>query len=423
MMARSPMAERPLQAVRRLCSQGASGELIVVADDAEVHVYLQSGRLAWATSSRAPLVFSRELIAQADIDQESFRTLLDDCRKSRRPLGETLLSWGLASEEQVRSALESQLRDALQTLATGPGGSTLFLERTQAFAHYDRRFTFDGFELLDDLEQEGVRTLERPEAPESVDACRDVLERVPGAIWSSLKLPGKPAYTVGNDDPVSLPEAAWQSLERGVEIAIVRAGRGTAVGCASGIDGNPLWVGLDAEVGLGAALSALAMCLGRTTSAPSRPSAMTAPVETTHASLCPECDGALRQLLSGTRELQAVGVCEGGQPLHVVERRGLDASAVLAHDLEHAPLLELGRSPAFQPRPGDLESYGFHFGTLALCVEASWHFLSEVTDGSGRLTWLWIDGLASQGLGWAMTSSVNRLLASQHGCHPRDAHG
>lgn len=121
----------------------ATGELVCAAPDLEVHVYLQRGRVAWATTSAAPLVFRRELCERAQIELAAFREVVEECRRTQRPLGETIVSWGLASTEDVRRCLASQIRRSLASLADRPDVDAVFLTRGQRFHEYDLALTFE----------------------------------------------------------------------------------------------------------------------------------------------------------------------------------------------------------------------------------------------------------------------------------------
>src|SRR5262245_25437261 len=101
--------DRVLDRIAALASQNASGELICASDSVEVHVFLQRGRIAWATDSTRPLAFTRHLLQTAQIDVEVFREILESCRREKRPLGETLIAWGVATREEVRDALRHQI--------------------------------------------------------------------------------------------------------------------------------------------------------------------------------------------------------------------------------------------------------------------------------------------------------------------------
>jgi hypothetical protein len=126
-----------------------TGEFVCVSATSELHVYLQAGRIAWATNSAHPLAFSRHLLAHTSLRKDVFAEVLESCRRDRLPLGETLLARNLLSLEEIRAALHHQIVDALSSLAESTQERTIFLDRKRQFASYDRRLTFDALELVE----------------------------------------------------------------------------------------------------------------------------------------------------------------------------------------------------------------------------------------------------------------------------------
>ena len=93
--------ETALEALRTYSLRGASGEFICASNAAEVHVFLQGGRVAWAVEPTKPLAFVRALKERCLISDEDLRLAFEDGRRTRRPLGETLVQWSLAACEDI----------------------------------------------------------------------------------------------------------------------------------------------------------------------------------------------------------------------------------------------------------------------------------------------------------------------------------
>jgi hypothetical protein len=135
----SPSVAHLVELVRR----GVSGELICASDGVEVHVHLQAGRVAWATDSLHPFLFTRHLQEHASVSKEQFREVLEECRRNHLRMGETLVAWKLVSMDQVRAALAHQIRAALSELAAMEQPQRVFLPRDRAYREYATEFTFD----------------------------------------------------------------------------------------------------------------------------------------------------------------------------------------------------------------------------------------------------------------------------------------
>src|SRR5688572_24680170 len=237
--------------------RGMSGEFICASPATEVHVHLQSGRIAWATDSRHAFVFTRHLQEHAKVRAEQFREVLDACRREHLPLGETLIDWKLATLEQVRAALHFQISCALTELTRLRGGQRVFLERTRGYQEYASELTFE----LGDFGTELAAAVDGSE-PSSQGLVRQIREAVADVDWVEL-LDGT---RVTDQDPpatevrVPLPVLRVTLLD-GAELVTLRAARGTLVG-ASLQSGRTLWCRLAVDSTFGTAVSALSTAAG-----------------------------------------------------------------------------------------------------------------------------------------------------------------
>lgn len=123
-----------------LAERKASGELVCSSSDGEIHVYLQEGRVAWASSTTQRHAFTEHLKQTTGADDEVIDAIVKECTRTRRPFGEALISWKIATAEQVRASLRHQIRMALASAEDAAELRTLFLERERY--RYDRALTF-----------------------------------------------------------------------------------------------------------------------------------------------------------------------------------------------------------------------------------------------------------------------------------------
>lgn len=132
--------------IRELACRGVSGELVFASGSDQAVVYFQAGRVAWANDSLHRRAFIEHLRQAAGIEQRDVEEVVEECRQTGRPIGESLVAWRLATLEQVRAALRNQIALAL-LVATRCGGTPRF-EPHEYRGKHDVRFTFDADELL-----------------------------------------------------------------------------------------------------------------------------------------------------------------------------------------------------------------------------------------------------------------------------------
>jgi hypothetical protein len=173
-------AGAPLPTLCEVCEQKRTGEFIVATGAREMHVFVREGAVAWATDSAEPASFSRMVKRACGIDDASLEEILQECRRSRIPLGETMVSLGLATEQQVHSALETQSRAVVRAIAALEQASFMFLERP-AYLAYRADLTFDLTELLTEQTADVAPAVASSEpAPSWFRALRDL----PAYSWS-----------------------------------------------------------------------------------------------------------------------------------------------------------------------------------------------------------------------------------------------
>jgi hypothetical protein len=107
--------------------QYQSGTLLVATRGCEVTLYVQGGNISLARSHglRDEFLLGRYLVEASVISRETLESVLKD-NTSRRPIGERLMELGLATEPQVRAALERQTSELVYELVRWQAGRFAF---------------------------------------------------------------------------------------------------------------------------------------------------------------------------------------------------------------------------------------------------------------------------------------------------------
>jgi hypothetical protein len=392
-----------------------SGEFICASPELEVHVHLQVGRVAWATNSRQPFAFTRHLQEHAGLGKEQLREALDECRRSRLPLGETLAAWKLASLVQVREALRHQISGALAALASLARGQTVFLERAREYQHYSAELTFALAEFEAEL---GTGAQPGPQSrPPEREGLRGIRAAVSDASWIEL-VDGE---SVSEQDPPSsgrrVPAPLLKlTLLDGARLVTLRSTRGTLVG-VSRSSSRSLWCRLPVDSTFGTAVSVLcgaagfdpAACLATTHNPPDGGWLIGAhespPVR------------ELRDILKRAPDLVAALVLtpEGPEAFHGVGQG--HASSAWCKDVvtRRAPVFALAcdlfskDSDAAQP---GLEACAPRNLSLATAEGERWCLGAELALQTAASVWIFVNRSATLGLAWTYLSAVVRKLES-----------
>lgn len=414
-MSAAPLATSTLGRIAVLAKEQASGELICASDSVEVHVYLQRGRVAWATDAAQPLAFTRYLLERAQIDVEVFREILDSCRREKRPIGETLIAWGVATKEEVRDALRHQIELALALLHQCGHVQTLFLKRTSQFADYDAELTFALEELLVKTGPQMPMTRSRLMAAIAVDgpAAPPLLRlraQLDGIEWAEV-LEGTTSlewFPEASQKPRSASDLAKNTLLDGSELVAMRNGSSTLAGVALSPT-RSLWCLVDDKHTVGELISALSSFQTEHVFPPTEPTTNAGRLWSFGPSL-PVVDTAMRELLERVPELSGLFITDPATPKSTY---GVGRMTVSSQDL--ITLIER-RAHAFVQRSATAEASEVDGEgmTARRAMTAESQFLlyaAEIVIGDRpRFVWLTLDRSSSKGIGWGYLTTLSRTM-------------
>jgi hypothetical protein len=393
--------EAPFGLLEQMVDNAGSGELVAADGDLEVHVYLLEGRIAWATSSAAPNAFSRFLVEQCGVARDTLREVIAECQQSRGRLGETLISWGIVGESEVRAALRAQIVGAISTLVAMRGGPrALFLQRRLEYA---RDLTFE----LDEVWSS--------DGNDPTDSALDwdaaaIAEAVPDATWVVVARDGEVVSTHTASSDVQPAASLASELSRCLATTeshslALRSAYGLLLAHALPDAGGAAICALPTSAKLGLAIAQIASVLG----APplladdSRPAALSCKQDTTLTrSLAP-----LETALASTDELLAAAVVASDQRHAAVFRESRDLGRVLRAAACLGGLLS--RSFAEHvPAPVGLVSYdriALHLDSGQLAC-----FAELAASEPPMCLWLAMSRSAPSGLGWALLTTLVRQM-------------
>ncbi|AKU93500.1 hypothetical protein AKJ09_00164 [Labilithrix luteola] len=399
---------RPLETLTELASGHASGELICASSSVEVHVYFQNGRVAWATDSGHPLAFTKKLLEGARVDIDVFREILESCRREKRPLGETLITWGVANREEVRAALKHQIDLATTALLNAGPVQTLFLNRSSQFAAYDSSLTFSLEELTG-----GPRV----EAPSVVTSVHERMDR-PGLATRLQALVGADWIEVldGNAVVESLPLPSSASrvstmlfdatLGDGAELVAIRTGEGTLGGAALA-EARSIWCRTSPETTIGALVAGLTSIANDAPPASREVALDPGELWTTASS---EEIELLRSFAARIPELRAAFVTDAVAMDHVYGVGRPSISAARTSSLVVARMRAL--LTAFDAQAARTSPDAARSPRRMMTQEPDFLVFAEelVIEHIHRVVWILLDRSSSKGLGWGHASALGRRL-------------
>ena len=411
----------PLEELCELARLGQTGEFVCATAGVELHVYLQRGRLAWATNSTYPFEFAKYIKEHSNIDDETFRQVVAECRREKQHLGATLVAWELAGWDEIQRALSHQAKLAIGALSQVPRGSrNLFLERTK-LTEYDDECTVPIEAIVAELDVEPRRQEPVAEHPRARSLAWDVLGEIEDAMWVEVLTPdgvvdAAPIRTVESHVPMSLVR---NSIDDSADFVGMRSTRGTMLGARVVVKGHPgsVWFKLAPNATYGAAVTSFSS-LGVAVSGGSRfelsqgkglPAWELGPHDSAAAA-------DLRLLFERAPEiLAAIVLSKTGEPIVGAGRRDVCTLANCTALVKRRK--QVFSVPMFETSPGEARgtqasALGFDLRTVVTGEGSFWCFGAELIQVGGRTLWMLTDRKVAQGIGWACLTTLTRSLSN-----------
>ena len=397
----------PYQTLSSLAQRQDTGEFICVGDNVEIHVFLQAGRLAWATISTKPMEFVQYLQRNRAIDMELFREALAHASQTRAPVGETLVAWNLVTWDDVRNALLHQMSQAMAALKNLGPSQTMFLERKH-FSEYNANLTFTLSDVVSASEPAPVQpSVASAEMRPGAVTARQILDATPALAWVELVANGQAhdvAVNGNRQGPMAPTVAAMdKALQSDVDFEAIRSPGGVLIGLRWDKDITVCsWLPDYAAYGQTVAmLFSLRGARGLVPPAARNTGAAGAPWERAGA------DKAAAEILGFSDDLLAVVALDANAAPGASVGRGPlpeDACVVMCSQVASALHEDL---PEETPKSA-LEASGFESRTVVARYKKGWCFGSRNPVRAGSSIWLVVQAGAPQGLGWACLSAVLR---------------
>lgn len=393
----------------RLSLDRASGELIYVSDSVEIHVFFQHGNIAWATNSLRPLEFTRYLLESAEIDPATFREILESCRREKRPLGETLIAWGVATKEEVRAALRHQIEGALSGVVESEASELLFLKRSAQYADYDDTLTFDLADLTyapSDLPRT-PSVVVPSSAPPPSDAPMQLRIALDGVRWVEEVRAGQASARIPGD-------LFDNTLRDGARLVTLQSSTETLAGVLLTPE-RSLFCLVEPAVTIGAITTLLGSLSTIPAVAPASSPLGVVPPRAIGRAPDDRVASVFGEFLERASDVRAVFLTTRSKRSDSIF--GITRGSIAGEDLEQL-VLRRGRAftasvvprDAEPPRAADVEgTTSFRGMTVeATCVL----FATEiVVDGATHLVWVVLDDAVSKGVAWGYLTSLGRTLA------------
>jgi hypothetical protein len=134
-----------LKVFQEATSWGKGGEVVLRCGADTGRVFFAGGKIAWATVSTIKKTFTQYLVEQTSLGDEEAKEAFEDCKRTGRNFGETIVEWGLIDEASLRQLLLQHMSATLLEIFCWPDVESMFMPDEKP---YKGSLTFDFMEIL-----------------------------------------------------------------------------------------------------------------------------------------------------------------------------------------------------------------------------------------------------------------------------------
>ncbi len=155
------------------CSD-AGGEVVLRCGAETGRAFFVGGRIAWVVVSSVKRTFTQYLIEEAHLKADEVREVFEECKRTGKNFGETMIEWKLVPEETLRDLLLRQIAGGLAEVFSWETAEAMFVPEKRS---YQGNLTFTVEEVIEKLvalDVEHKLPFEGSSAQEILDAVREV---------------------------------------------------------------------------------------------------------------------------------------------------------------------------------------------------------------------------------------------------------
>jgi hypothetical protein len=140
-----PEHAKVLKVFQEATSWGKGGEVVLRCGPDTGRVFFAEGKIAWATVSTIKKTFTQYLVEQTSLGEEEAKEAFEDCKRTGKNFGETIVEWGLIDEASLRQLLLQHMSACLLEIFCWPDVESMFMPDEKP---YKGTLTFDFMEIL-----------------------------------------------------------------------------------------------------------------------------------------------------------------------------------------------------------------------------------------------------------------------------------
>lgn len=140
-----PQDIRLFEVFQEATSWETGGEVVLRSGGDTGRVFFAGGRIAWVVVSTISRTFTEYLAEHSSIDGEEIREVFEECKRTGKNFGETIVDWGLLDEKTLRLLLLQHISECMLEIFSWPEVESMFMPEQRT---YKGSLTFEFVEIL-----------------------------------------------------------------------------------------------------------------------------------------------------------------------------------------------------------------------------------------------------------------------------------
>lgn len=140
-----PQDIRLFEVFQEATTWDTGGEVVLRSGGDTGRVFYAGGKIAWVVVSTISRTFTQYLAEHSSIGDEEIREVFEECKRTGKNFGETIIEWGLLDEKTLRLLLLQHISECMLEIFSWPEVESMFMPEQRA---YKGNLTYDFVEIL-----------------------------------------------------------------------------------------------------------------------------------------------------------------------------------------------------------------------------------------------------------------------------------
>jgi len=184
----STSAHEIIKTIYEALKSNIGGEVIIRHENNIGKIFITKGKIAWVTASTLKQTFFTYLMDTTDLGVTELKEVFEECKRTGRNFGETIVEWGLLDRDSLRQSLLEYISAAMLEILAWPKSELMFVPQERS---YKGTLLFDLEEIIStELNKKDAIDFEIPDLEEIENRSEEVHKSAYEKLRSLQELDG-----------------------------------------------------------------------------------------------------------------------------------------------------------------------------------------------------------------------------------------